>query len=99
MQQYGVAGEGAGHLSRALGISPTVPIDIVFGKPRPGDIYLLCSDGLTKMVPDEDIEATLKSNQPEVAVEKLIAAANDHGGKDNISVVVVRVAHPVAAAA
>jgi protein phosphatase len=99
MKDLGVGGEGAGHLSRAVGIWPTVPIDIVLGKPRPGDVYLLCSDGLTKMVEESEIETALRDEDPNAAVDQLIAAANAHGGRDNISVVVVRVGEPIAVAA
>ena len=95
MKDLGVTGEAAGHLSRAVGIWPVVPIDIVLGKPKPGDLYLLCSDGLTKMVPDEEIERVLASSTaPAVVVEQLVTAANDKGGKDNVSVIVVRVDDP-----
>lgn len=92
MRDLGVVGEGANHLSRAVGLWPTVPIDIGLGKPRPGDVYLICSDGLTKMVADEAISNVLSSkSHPEEAAEELIQLANANGGKDNVSVVVVRV--------
>lgn len=92
MADLGVQGEGSNHLSRAVGIWPVVPIDILLGKPRPGDVYMLCSDGLTKMVTDKEIEAVLASSTtPSVVVDELVKKANDHGGKDNVSVIVVRV--------
>lgn len=95
MKDLGVTGDGAAHLSRAVGVWPVVPIDIVLGKPQPGDVYLLCSDGLTKMVTDEDILAVLRaSTSPTTVVDALVNAANDHGGKDNVSVIVVRVDDP-----
>ncbi len=95
MKDLGVTGEGAAHLSRAVGVWPVVPIDVVFGKPQPGDLYVLCSDGLTKMVTDEDIGLVLATNAaPSVVAEALVKAANDHGGKDNVSVIVVRVDDP-----
>ena len=95
MQELGVKGDGAAHLSRAVGVWPVVPIDIVLGKPQPGDVYLLCSDGLSKMVRDAQIEELLRASAtPEVAAESLVKAANDHGGKDNITVIVVRVDDP-----
>jgi len=95
MSNLGVTGEGAAHLSRAVGVWPVVPIDVVFGKPQPGDLYVLCSDGLTKMVTDEDIGLVLATNAaPSVVAEALVKAANDHGGKDNVSVIVVRVDDP-----
>jgi protein phosphatase len=56
-----------------------------------GDVLLLCSDGLTEMVSDADIAAVLASvPEPQAACERLIAAANERGGKDNVTVVVVR---------
>lgn len=92
MADLGVQGEGSNHLSRAVGIWPVVPIDILLGKPRPGDVYMLCSDGLTKMVTDKEIEAVLASSTtPSVVVDELVKRANAHGGKDNVSVIVVRV--------
>ena len=95
MHALGVQGDGAAHLSRAVGVWPVVPIDIVLGKPHPGDIYLLCSDGLSKMVRDNLIEEVLRSSgTPEAAAEALVTAANEHGGKDNITVIVVRVDAP-----
>lgn len=95
MKELGVSGAGAAHLSRAVGIWPVVPIDIVLGKPQPGDMYLLCSDGLSKMVTDDEIELVLrKSDVPATAVEELIRFANDQGGKDNVTVIVVRVDDP-----
>jgi len=97
MKDFGLEGAKAAHLSRAVGVWPSVPIDVVIAKPEPGDAYLLCSDGLTKMVPEDDIEKLLRENEAEVAVGKLIAAANEGGGEDNVSVVLVRVTPPVEA--
>jgi PPM family protein phosphatase len=99
MAELGVSGAGAAHLSRAVGVWPVVPIDILLGKPRPGDLYLLCSDGLSKMLDDVSIEVLLRdSESPATAVEALIRAANEHGGKDNVTVIVVRVDDPVRSA-
>jgi PPM family protein phosphatase len=92
MGDLGIVGEAAAHLSRAVGIWPTVPIDIVLCKPRPKDLYLLCSDGLTKMVSDQQIGQIMNPKIPPVmVVEALIDAANAKGGKDNISAIVIRV--------
>jgi len=80
-------------VTRAVGIDPQVEAEVHTYNVQPGDIYLLCSDGLSDMVSDEDIEATLssmKSNLP-LAAKQLIQSANDGGGRDNISVVLVRV--------
>ncbi|HEY8075436.1 MAG TPA: PP2C family serine/threonine-protein phosphatase [Labilithrix sp.] len=92
MKDLGVEGAGAAHLSRAVGVWPQVPVDILLAKPEPGDTYLLCSDGLTKMVSDEAIADVLKSDAaPSGIVDKLIEVANERGGKDNITVIVIRV--------
>ena len=95
MADHGVKGPEAGHLSRAVGIWPTVPIDIIMGVPLADDIYLLCSDGLTKMLNDDIIASVLVAEEDlKLAVERLILFANSRGGKDNVSVVLVRVVPP-----
>jgi PPM family protein phosphatase len=91
-QEVGVVGPSSAQLSRAVGIWPTVMIDITLGVPRPGDAYVLCSDGLTKMLDDDTIARIVRNeSDPKTAVEALIAAANERGGKDNITVILVRV--------
>jgi protein phosphatase len=80
-------------VTRALGIEPTVDAEIHTYDVKPGDIYLLCSDGLNDMVEDEDIEVTisaLQANLP-LAATQLIQMANDNGGRDNVSIVLVKV--------
>lgn len=95
MRDFGVTGPESAQLSRAVGIWPAVPIDIIMAEPQAGDVYLLCSDGLTKMVPDDVIGSVLSSEEdPTKAVERLIFFANARGGKDNISVILVRVVPP-----
>jgi serine/threonine protein phosphatase PrpC len=95
MADHGVKGPEAAQLSRAVGIWPTVPIDIVMGIPVAGDVYLICSDGLTKMLDDTVIATVLRQEEElKAAVERLILFANARGGKDNISVVLVRVVPP-----
>lgn len=92
MKDFGVTGEAATHLSRAVGIWPTVPIDILLAKPNPGDTYVLCSDGLTKMIDDDGIREILADEEaPAVTVSKLIAKANERGGKDNVTVIIIRI--------
>lgn len=91
----GVSGPYASHLSRALGIKDHVKVDLVVDAPHAGDIFLLCSDGLPKMVTDEQVREILTSNDNvEAAVKVLIEKANDAGGRDNTTVVVVRVSPP-----
>jgi len=58
---------------------------------QPGDVLLLCSDGLNEMVSDDDIAATLgAAAEPQAACERLVELANERGGKDNVTAVVVR---------
>lgn len=80
-------------ITRALGIEPTVAMDVKRYALLPGDVYLLCSDGLTDMVRDNDIAKLLTENMDNVdaAAEQLVATANLNGGKDNISVILIRV--------
>jgi PPM family protein phosphatase len=80
-------------VTRAVGIDPEVETEIHTYNVEPGDIYLLCSDGLSDMVQDEDIHSTLstlQSNLP-LAAKQLVQLANDCGGRDNISVILVRI--------
>jgi protein phosphatase len=80
-------------VTRALGKEETVEVDVREEDVLPGDIYLLCSDGLNDMVEDADIELALcelKENLP-LAANLLVQMANDNGGHDNVSVVVARV--------
>jgi serine/threonine protein phosphatase PrpC len=78
-------------ITRALGPEVAVDVDTRAFRARAGDVYLLCSDGLTTMVPEEQLAAVLRDH-PRLrdAGEALIAAANDAGGRDNITVVLLR---------
>lgn len=80
-------------VTRALGIDPVVMPDIQEDIVLKNDIYLLCSDGLTDLVEDEDIYYTIKefSDNLEEAAKQLITKANQNGGKDNISVMLCRI--------
>ena len=83
-------------VTRALGIDPTVEPEIHVYETQPDDTYLLCSDGLSDMVEDEEIRLTLitlKTN-PNLTVQQLVQAANDNGGRDNISAMLIRIAEP-----
>lgn len=76
-------------ITRAIGVRSPVRIDFFDVKLEDGDIILLCSDGLTTMVEDEDIRQIVKkSSSPKEAAQKLVNEANKNGGKDNISVVI-----------
>ena len=78
---------------RALGMKETVIVDVRTVEPQDGDIFLLCSDGLTGEVTDEGITQILSEcdGKLELAVERLIQSACDHGGKDNVTAVLVQV--------
>jgi protein phosphatase len=70
----------------------SVQVDIFTQIPRIGDTYLLCSDGLTGMIKDDQIQHILTSERDlDRAVARLISAANEEGGVDNISAVLARV--------
>jgi serine/threonine protein phosphatase PrpC len=80
-------------VTRAVGIDADVEPEIHVHDVRVGDIYLLCSDGLNDMVEDDDIQSTLyalQNNLP-LAASQLIQMANDNGGRDNVSVILVKV--------
>ena len=79
-------------LTRALGIDDHVLVDLFEIRPFAGDRYLICSDGLFNEVPEADIDETLRRiDDPEAAATELVRMANEGGGRDNISVVVVDV--------
>jgi len=79
-------------VTRALGIEEQVEVDVMEDAAMPGDIYLLCSDGLNDMVNDEEIHLTLSKYSANLveAGNELVNKANAHGGKDNISVILIR---------
>jgi serine/threonine protein phosphatase PrpC len=83
-------------VTRALGVALKVEVEVHEHHTLPGDVYLLCSDGLTDLVTDENIEASLLElgGNLNVAAGHLINLANASGGKDNISVILVRVKKP-----
>jgi protein phosphatase len=79
-------------ITRALGAEPTVEVDTWTYAVRPGDVLLLCSDGLTSMVAEERVEQILRGSMDlHVAAQQLIDEANTAGGRDNITVVLSRI--------
>lgn len=83
--------ELANVIMRALGAEPTVEIDLDEHWLNEGDQVLLCSDGLTRMVPDAQIASVLKEPYTaQQACERLVELANEHGGEDNVTVILVR---------
>ena len=79
-------------ITRALGRQDSVAVDMVPDEPQAGDVYVLCSDGLSGMVTDPQILEIIADagTDMENAAERLVAAANQHGGEDNITVVTLR---------
>jgi len=84
------------YVTRALGVEPVVQVEIQEAEVMPDDVYLLCSDGLSDMVEDEDIHLTIRtfSANLDTVGQQLIQLSNDHGGKDNISIILARVLEP-----
>ena len=80
-------------VTRAVGIDPEVEAEVHSYDVQEDDVFLLCSDGLNDMIEDEEIQMTLitlRSNL-ELTAQQLVQAANDAGGRDNVSVMLVRV--------
>jgi protein phosphatase len=82
----------ASRITRALGMVPDVEVDV---RPSPvthvaGDSFVLCSDGLTDLVDDEEIKTAVETATPAEAVDRLVDLANARGGHDNITVIVLR---------
>ncbi len=81
-------------LTRAIGTNPSVDPTVSYLETRPNDSFLLCSDGLTNYVSDEEIEMILNKNLPlNESAQKLIELANTNGGGDNITLVLVEVSN------
>jgi len=79
-------------ITRALGPEPIVEVDTWSYPLRPGDVVMLCSDGLTSMIPEQQVQAALvEATSLQAAADRLIDEANEAGGRDNITVVLFRV--------
>ena len=78
-------------ITRAVGVAEDLRIDVVRGDVRPGDQYLLASDGLTRLVDDYELAAELTSKRPVEAAETLIDTVLSRGAPDNVSVVITRI--------
>jgi protein phosphatase len=82
-----------GMLTRGVGVASLVQPELGVHVARAGDLFLLCSDGLTDMLDDDEIAAVLAGGEPlRATAEHLVAQANLHGGRDNVSVIVARMA-------
>ncbi|MGM0562719.1 MAG: Stp1/IreP family PP2C-type Ser/Thr phosphatase [Pseudomonadota bacterium] len=80
-------------VTRALGTQPEVEVDVFEELLAPGDLFLLCSDGLNDMIDDQEILLTLRDFSANLgrAAQELISRANANGGRDNVSVILVKV--------
>jgi protein phosphatase len=80
-------------ITRALGMQDHVVVDLMSDDPQVGDVYLLCSDGLSGMISDEQILSVVSSSEDSSEIcRRLIAKANENGGEDNITALIIRFA-------
>jgi protein phosphatase len=86
-------------VTRAIGVEDTVLLETHLHEVQPGDVILMCSDGLSDMLDDASISQVLQMHESlPTAAHALVEAANDAGGKDNISVILVRASGGAASA-
>jgi protein phosphatase len=78
-------------ITRSLGHDRDLVVDLLKKQYKPGDKFLLCSDGLTNMVNDPTISKVMAENDPETAVKKLIQLALEAGGHDNVTALIVEI--------
>ena len=81
-------------ITRAIGVTRTPDCDVVGGRIRVGDRFLLCSDGLTGHVSDAEIAAILGAHEPQAACDRLVALTLERGAKDNVTVIVLQCLPP-----
>lgn len=81
------------YVTRALGVEPTVDVEVTEVPVEKDDLFLLCSDGLSDMIEDEDIQLTISTFgvNLETVARQLVLLSNENGGRDNVSLVLVRV--------
>jgi len=77
-------------ITRAIGVSPEPDIDIITGAVEAGDIFIVCSDGLTRHVNDSEIQQSVLSHEAQAACDAMLALALERGGQDNVTAIVVR---------
>ncbi|MBI4366727.1 MAG: Stp1/IreP family PP2C-type Ser/Thr phosphatase [Deltaproteobacteria bacterium] len=78
-------------ITRSVGFQEVVEIDLDSRMARPGDLFVLCTDGLTNMIDDQEILSVVTHNHPKDAAHQLIDLANERGGDDNITILLVQV--------
>lgn len=77
-------------ITRAIGVSPEPDIDIITGAVEAGDIFIVCSDGLTRHLNDSEIQQSVMSHEAQDACDAMLALALERGGQDNVTAIVVR---------
>ncbi|MGB9620469.1 MAG: SpoIIE family protein phosphatase, partial [Armatimonadota bacterium] len=78
-------------ITRSLGNTPNVDVDVFSEEIQTGDVFLLCSDGLTGEVSDDEIRCVLTASPPSEAAWELVDLALENGGRDNVTVLIVAV--------
>ena len=78
-------------ITRAVGVAENAQVDVVAGETVPGDRFLLASDGLTRVVPDDEIAAELERSSPGEAVDRLTETVLARGAPDNVSLIIVSI--------
>ncbi len=78
-------------ITRAVGVAEELRVDIERGEASPGDLFLLASDGLTRLVDDQELAAELTSRPPEEAADRLIETVLARGAPDNVSIIIAKV--------
>ena len=82
--------ENANVITRAVGVRDRLEVDTVSGDAQPGDIFLLASDGLTRLVDDAEIAAQLNGGSMEAAADRMLETVLERGAPDNVSLVIIR---------
>ncbi|HSQ98296.1 MAG TPA: protein phosphatase 2C domain-containing protein [Sphingomicrobium sp.] len=85
------AHENANLITRAVGVAENCEVDVVDGDARSGDLFLLASDGLTRLVPDHELEAELGNGSPAATADRLIETALSRGAPDNVSLIIAKI--------
>ena len=95
-QQEAQRASNKNYVTRALGVEQTVEVEVHEEPVQKADYYVLCSDGLSDMIEDEDIHLTIStfSANLETVAKQLIQLSNDNGGRDNVSVIMAHVVEP-----
>jgi serine/threonine protein phosphatase PrpC len=84
------AHENANLITRAIGVADAIDLDMTSGEVRPGDLFLLASDGLTRVVPDAELATGLGSAPPDEAADALVEKVLARGAPDNVSLIIVK---------